>query len=122
VSRWIAHPPDWLEIRGPTLPADERLGQFGRGERDAILLAGELHVALIIDENKAHREAQRRSIPVLRTLAVINEAAERGLLDLGEAIARLRQTNFRVRPAILDQLLEQHAARLRRQPDSRYIF
>jgi hypothetical protein len=33
------------------------------------------------------------------------------LIDLAEAIARLRQTNFRVRPKILDGLLDHHAAR-----------
>jgi hypothetical protein len=50
-------------------------------------LAEELHVALVIDEAKAYREAQRRNVPVLRTLAVLDKAAERGLIDLAEAIA-----------------------------------
>ena len=111
VRGWIEDHPDWLEILHPKHLPDERLGELGRGERDAILLAGELHIALVIDETKAYREAQRRNVPVLRTLAVLDKAAERGLIDLAEAIARLRLTNFRVRPEILDGLLDQHAAR-----------
>jgi predicted nucleic acid-binding protein len=95
VRRWIGNPPEWLEIRQPRLLPDERLQQLGRGERDAILLAEELRVALVIDEAKAHQEAERRNVPVLRTLAVLDKAAERGLIDLTEAITRLRQTNFR---------------------------
>jgi predicted nucleic acid-binding protein len=111
VRGWIENPPGWIEIRRPKHLPDERLGELGRGERDAILLAEELHVALVVDEAKAYHEARRRNVPVLRTLAVLDKAAERGLIDLAEAIARLRQTNFRVRPKILDGLLDHHAAR-----------
>src|SRR5215475_11740551 len=111
VRGWIEHPPDWLEIRRPNHLPDERLGEFGRGERDAILLAEELHVALVIDEAKAYREARCRNIPLLRTLSVLDKAAEQGLINLAIAISRLRQTNFRVRPEILDELLDHHAAR-----------
>jgi len=111
VRRWIENPPHWLEIRHPKLSPDERLNHLGRGERETILLlAQQLDAAVVIDEAKAYREAQRRKIPVLRTLAVLDRAAERGLIDLVEAVARLRQTNFRVRPEILDQLLARHGA------------
>lgn len=116
VRQWIEDPPNWLEILHPTLSPDQPLEYLGRGERDAILLAQQLRAdLLVIDEGKAYREAQRRHIPVLRTLAVLDKAAERGLLDLPEAVARLRQTNFRIRPEILDQLLERHAARSKSQ-------
>jgi len=111
VRQWVDRPPDWIEIRHPKLPPDDRLDHLGRGERDAILLAQELDAPLAIDEAKACREAQRRKIPVLRTLAVLEKGAERGLIDLAKAVARLRQTNFRVRREILDQLLERHGAR-----------
>jgi len=111
VRQWIDDPPDWLEIRHPKLSPEDRLGHLGRGERDAIILAQELDAPLAIDEVKAYREARRRNIPVLRTLAVLDKAAERGLIDLARTVARLRQTNFRVRPEILDQLLERHGLR-----------
>jgi len=82
----IENPPGWLEFRRPKHLPDERIGELGRGERDAILLAEELHVALVVDEAKAYHEARRRNVPVLRTLAVLDKAAERGLIDLAEAI------------------------------------
>jgi len=111
VRAWIQNPPQWLEILCPTSSPDERLAQLGRGERDAILLAQELNATLVVDEVKAYREARRRNIPTLRTLAILDKAAERGLIDLTQAVERLRQTNFRARPEILDQLLERHVAR-----------
>jgi hypothetical protein len=36
---------------------------------------------------------------------VLFRAADRGLIDLPSAIVRLKATNFRVRPEILDKLL-----------------
>jgi len=111
VRNWMEHPPSWLEIRRPKSLPDKRLAHFGRGERDAILLAQELHATLLIDEARAFQEAQVRSIPVLRTLGILDRAAEQGLIDLPQVVERLRQTNFRVRPEILDQLLAQHASR-----------
>jgi predicted nucleic acid-binding protein len=41
VRGWIENPPGWIEIRRPKHLPDERLGELGRGERDAILLAEE---------------------------------------------------------------------------------
>jgi predicted nucleic acid-binding protein len=111
VRAWARNPPQWLEILRPTSAPDERLAQLGRGERGAILLAQELNATLVIDEVKAYREAKRRNIPTLRTLGILDMAAERGLIDLTQAVERLRQTNFRVRPEILDQLLERQGAR-----------
>ncbi len=52
----------------------------------------------------------------LRHAANRFEAAERGLIDLAEAIPSLRQTNFRGRSKTLDQLLEQHARHNRAKP------
>jgi predicted nucleic acid-binding protein len=111
VRAWTRNPSHWLEISRPTSAPDERLAHLGQGERDAILLAQELNAALLVDEVKAYREAKRRNIPTLRTLAILDKAAERGLIDLTRAVERLRQTNFRVRPEILGQLLNRHGAR-----------
>jgi predicted nucleic acid-binding protein len=56
---------------------------------------------VLIDERAGRREAARRGLSVAGTLAVLDEAAQRGLLDFDFAITRLRQTNFRLSPAIL---------------------
>jgi predicted nucleic acid-binding protein len=111
VRAWTRNPPCWLEVLRPISAPDERLAHLGQGEGDAILLAQELNATLVIDEVKAYREAKRRNIPTVRTLAILDKAAERGLIDLTQAVERLRQTNFRVQPEILDQLLERHGAR-----------
>ena len=47
------------------------------------------------------------------TLGVLDRAAERGLIDLASAVASLRQTNFRIDPSLLEQLLT--SDRLRRK-------
>ena len=107
VRRWIAAPPFWLEVRTPNRADDEDLTHLDAGEREAILLAEELHADLIIiDESRGRQEAKRRHLPFTGTLGVLQVAAHRGLLDLKRAIDRLRQTSFHASQEILDQLLK----------------
>ena len=86
VRRWIASPPDWLQVHAPTrelAAVDESLGS---GELAAITLAEERSAdALLIDERDGRREAQRRGLPVVGTLRVLADAAEHGLADLPAA-------------------------------------
>jgi hypothetical protein len=42
---------------------------------------------------------------------VLDREALRGLIDLPAVVARLRETNFRYRPELLDALLAQHATK-----------
>ena len=88
------------------------LADLDEGERDAILLALELKADLtLIDERDGVREAIRLGLEVTGTLGVLDRAAERKLLNLPIAVARLRATNFRVHAALLDRLLEEDARR-----------
>jgi predicted nucleic acid-binding protein len=107
VRSWIASPPQWLEI-GPEVPvADSKLSQLHQGERDAIALARHLRAdALIIDERRGRQEAESRGLIVIGTLGVLTAAHQRGLVDLAEAIRRLRQTSFHVSPKLLAMILE----------------
>jgi predicted nucleic acid-binding protein len=109
VRAWIENPPGWLETRAPTQVPDAKLLQarLGPGERDAILLAQELKAdELILDDLRARKEAQRRQLHFIGTLGVLRSAGKRGLLDLKDALARLRQTNFHISEELLDRLLE----------------
>ncbi|HEX4769436.1 MAG TPA: DUF3368 domain-containing protein [Bryobacteraceae bacterium] len=109
VRQWINRPPDWLDIRTPLLPADPELieADLDEGERDAILLAQELGAdELIIDDMSGRKEAQRRNLHFIGTLGVLRTAASAGLLDFRAAIERLRETNFYVRQAVIDQFMK----------------
>ena len=114
VRAWLSQQPAWLEIRqvqGSPTPA---LGHLGAGEREAIALAEELHAdRLILDDQAARRVATRRKLTVIGTLGVLVEAAERGLVDFMDAIARLQQTTFYVSPEVLEPLLQ----RYRKKPE-----
>jgi predicted nucleic acid-binding protein len=94
-------------MREPSGPSDPRLAHLDPGERDAILLAEELHAdQLIIDESRGRQEAKRRHLPFTGTLGVLQAGAKQGLSDLKSAVGRLQQTSFHISQDILDQLIE----------------
>ncbi len=116
VKSWIAGPPPWLEVRHAAKVPDSALTPLGAGEREAILLAEELRADLLLMDDKAGRqEATRRNLRVVGSLAVLEEGAKRGLVDLPEALARLQETSFRVSKEVLDSLLERYRGRTRQQ-------
>lgn len=114
VREWMASRPEWIEVRRESVPPDAALQRLGEGESEAIVLAEQLQPdALIIDDRYGRQEAARRGLPVIGTLGVLNDAAERGLIDLSEAFRRLRQTNFRASAELYQQLLDRDAKRKR---------
>ena len=107
VRLWIARPPAWLQMRAPSRHADPSASHLDAGERDAILLAEEIHAdLLIIDESRGRQEAKRRQLPFTGTLGVLRAGARVGLLDLSSAVARLRQTSFHIAQDVLDKLVK----------------
>jgi predicted nucleic acid-binding protein len=108
VRRWIANPPPWLAIVPAPMPGtDPTLAALDEGERAAILLAGESHAGLLLmDERAGVAAARARGLLVTGTLGLLDRAARRGLVDLETAVMALRATNFHVRPALLEVLLE----------------
>ncbi len=106
VRVWMVHPPAWLETKAPRGNADPLLSFLDAGERDAILLAEELHAdQIVIDEMLGRREARRRKLPCTGTLGILRAAANEGLVDLALAVARLRKTNFHISEDVLNHLL-----------------
>jgi predicted nucleic acid-binding protein len=107
VRGWIAHRPSWLRVVPPTAgPAPASPVDLDRGEHDAIVLALQLKADLVLmDEREGVEEARRLGLIVTGTVGILDLAAERGLIDLVPAIARLRETNFRINPSLLDRLL-----------------
>ncbi|MEX2168749.1 MAG: hypothetical protein WD851_05540 [Pirellulales bacterium] len=92
-TKWANQPPEWLRIASPQ-PASLTLS-LDAGERDAIALTLELSADLILlDEKQGRKAAQANGLKVAGTLAVILDAATRGLFDGEDAIDRRFNTNF----------------------------
>lgn len=99
VRAWILDLPEWLEVIGPAETMEAK--GLGLGERQAISLAQEIRAdAVLIDDRNAAKEAKGRGLTVLGTLALLDEAASRGLIaDLQGTLKRLvNETNFRANP------------------------
>lgn len=106
---WIADPPSWIDVRAAVTdcPSTESLKALDSGEAAAIALAIELHADLLLmDDREGVIAARREGFAVTGTLGVLTLAADRRLINLAEAFDRLKQTNFRYRQEILDELLE----------------
>jgi uncharacterized protein len=103
VRDWAAAPPQWLEVKDPTRVEDisslGRKGARGAGEKAAIALACEERADFILmDDKTGRREARKRDLEPLWMLQVLDEAAERGLInDLPEKLEHLEhRTRFYV--------------------------
>ncbi|MBI1984241.1 MAG: DUF3368 domain-containing protein [Acidobacteria bacterium] len=107
VKGWMAKAPGWVQVMTAKVPADPGLAALGAGEREAIALAQELRAHLVLMDDKAGRlEAARRNLKVAGLVAVLEEGAKRGLLNLPETLGRLQQTSFRISQEVLDSLIE----------------
>ena len=54
-----------------------------------------------------HEEAARRQIRVTETVGILRAAAKLGLLELRDALGRLRGTNVRIEKEFLDRLIQE---------------
>jgi predicted nucleic acid-binding protein len=70
---------DWSLLQ--TMP-----GRLSRGESEAILLAKELGVHLLVDDLEARKEASRLGISYFGSLRIIKEAKDRGLISKAKPI------------------------------------
>jgi len=65
--------------------------------------------------------ARQRGLNVVGTLAVLDLASERGLVDLQTMFDRLRQTTFRSPLRVTAKMLEQNVNRSRRAKRGRWL-
>jgi len=106
VRAWMESPPRWLEVQVAPSIDDASLEALDDGERAAIALAMMVKAELILmDDRGGVAIARSKGFAVTGTLGVLDLAARRKLVNLEEAFARLKATNFRYPPQILDALL-----------------
>lgn len=110
VRDWMAAPPGWLKIQAPS--SLRPIGRLDPGEVEAISLALEIDAdQLIIDDRSGKQTAQSFGLSAVGTLAILDLAGRRGLLDFRKAITTLEaDTNFRMSRRLRDQLLLDHPA------------
>jgi predicted nucleic acid-binding protein len=63
---------------------------------------------VLMDDRAGVAIAKAHGFVVTGTLGVLELAARRKLIDLAGTVRRLKATNFRCRPEILDALLARH--------------
>jgi len=86
VRQWAANPPSWIPIQEPVhledIPSLGISGVRGDGDRAIISLALEESAEFVLmDDLKARKAARKLNLEPIWTLEVLDEAAERGLID-----------------------------------------
>lgn len=106
VQRWITSLPGWAEVRQSARSTPVESSVLDVGEEEAIELAIEIDADMILmDDREGVALARRNGIEVTGTLGVLSMAAKQHLLNLAEAFEKIKRTNFRYRPEIMEQLL-----------------
>ena len=109
VRTWASDLPVWCEVHALTSIPDITLSELDAGERDAIQLALDSGVdTLLMDENEGRRAAIRHHLKVTGTIAVLEKAAQRGLIDFRSTLGRLEQTSFRLSASIRTEFLKRN--------------
>jgi len=109
VRAWANSRPGWLEVLPVTPSDDPALQTLDAGERSALALGASLGADLIlIDDRKGAAVALRKGFEITGTLGLLTRGAQRGLVDLADALAQLKRTNFRYRQELFNDLLTKY--------------
>ena len=95
VRLWADSPPQWLIKKAPDRIDETLPVSLHRGEIEAISLAQELKADLfLVDDRDARQAAEQRNLRLAGTLAIVEEAGVRGLIEVEQVVEKLRKTNF----------------------------
>ena len=109
VRAWVNALPAWLEVLPVIVSDDPAFGPLDDGEKSALTLGMTLGADLIlIDDRKGAAVALQKGFQITGTLGLLTRSAQRGILDLADALARLKRTNFHYRQELFDDLLRKH--------------
>lgn len=107
VQRWASTPPVWIITSQPNHP--HPIPSLDAGDAAAIALALELSAdAVLIDERRGRAVATNLGLRVFGTLAILDEAGRRNLLQVHTCVEKLLQTNFRCSESLIRHLLAKH--------------
>lgn len=119
VRDWLAQKPAWLEIKEP--PHRDSGPRAGRGEREAIALAVQLHsqspqqpALFLVDDTAARNRAQAVGLETINTLAVLELFSARGFSTL-ESSFSLLPSDFKIKDSQKEQALARETARSRQK-------
>ena len=102
--------PEWFQIQAVADAKKQEILELelDKGEASSIALALEMHLAmLIIDEKKGRTIAKGLGIPILGTLGILLKAKEMGLLPLIRTeIEKLENKGFRISDMLKKKILE----------------
>jgi predicted nucleic acid-binding protein len=106
VRDWATDSPPWLTVATISTHEEQAFQGLDAGESAAITLALALKADLMLmDDRAAVAAARARGLAVVGTIGILDLAGRRKLIDVVDAVARLKTTNFRYRPNLLDVLL-----------------
>jgi predicted nucleic acid-binding protein len=112
VREWVNASPPWLEALPVTVSDDPALRPLDDGEKSALTLGMALGANLIlIDDRKGAAVALQKGFQITGTLGLLTRSAQRGLLDLADALERLKRTNFYYRQELFDDILKKYGER-----------
>lgn len=107
VGQWARHLPPWAQLQTPRDAT--RFPELGSGERQAIALAVEVSADfLLIDETQGRTASLAAGVRVKGTLGVLEQAADRRLIDLAAAVEKLQATGIFLADDIVRKVLERH--------------
>jgi predicted nucleic acid-binding protein len=106
VRDWATDPPPWLTVATTPAYNEQASQRLDAGESAAIVMALALKADLMLmDDRAAVVVARAQGLAVVGTIGILDLAGRRKLIDIADAVARLKTTNFRYRPSLLDALL-----------------
>jgi predicted nucleic acid-binding protein len=71
---------------------------------------------LLVDDRKARREAARLGVNIVGTIGILEAAADRDLVNLSDALARLRMTDFKASDRLFADAIYRENKRRRQMP------
>src|SRR5688572_12385701 len=110
VRDWMNSSAQWLRVRNPA-GVLQASADLTCADHAVIRLASELKAILLLDDRRARALAVSDGIQTIGTIGVLELASIKGLLDLPEALRKLRDTNHRHPYVLIEDALRRFEIR-----------